>query len=88
VLSIYHATDITFGVNQAAVKIVENHLGRRRVKVQQQLMINLPIGPIQPPAVVPGQPVAPSPPGPEPAGQQPQEAPSPPGPEQQESREH
>jgi hypothetical protein len=46
VLSIYHATDITFSLNQAAVKIVENHLGRRRVKVQQQLMINLPIGPI------------------------------------------
>lgn len=67
VLSIYHATDITFTVNPGVVKIVENHLGRRRVRFQQQLSINLPIqvGP-EPPAAAPegelppGEPPAPA----------------------------
>jgi hypothetical protein len=40
VLSIFHATSITF--NGAAAKIIENHLGRRFVRVQQQ--IALPVG--------------------------------------------
>jgi hypothetical protein len=58
VLSIYHATDITFAVNPGVVKIVENHLGRRRVKFQQQLAVNLPIQPLvepRPPVVLPGE---------------------------------
>jgi hypothetical protein len=37
VLSIYHALDITFG--GAAVKIVENHLGRRKVRAAQQIVV-------------------------------------------------
>jgi hypothetical protein len=59
VLSIYHATDITFSANPGAVKIVENHLGRRRVKFQQQLTLNLPLQPVaipQPPAPQPDAP--------------------------------
>jgi hypothetical protein len=71
VLSIYHATDITFSVNQAVVKIVENHLGRRRVKVQQQLTLNLPLQPMMIPA-------APSPPVPPGGELPPGEAPPPP----------
>jgi hypothetical protein len=43
VLSIYHATDITFG--GPAVKLVENHRGARYVRIQQQVVI---------PAFVPG----------------------------------
>jgi ATP-dependent protease ClpP protease subunit len=72
VLSIYHATDITFTVNPGVVKIVENHLGRRRVKFQQQLTLNLPLQPVLAPAA-PTQPVPPEvepPPG--------QDVPSPP----------
>ena len=37
VLSIYHALDITFGGN--ALKIVENHLGARYVRVKQQIVV-------------------------------------------------
>jgi hypothetical protein len=37
VLSIYHATDLTF--NGAATKIVENHLGNRKVRMQQQIVV-------------------------------------------------
>ena len=44
VLSIYHALDITFG--GAAIKIVENHLGARYVRLQQQILI-----PKQPPQI-------------------------------------
>ncbi|HZT92847.1 MAG TPA: hypothetical protein VE985_00020 [Gaiellaceae bacterium] len=54
VLSIYHATDITFTVNPGVVKIVENHLGRRRVRFQQQLSLNLPLQPIVAPGEPPG----------------------------------
>lgn len=68
VLSIYHATDITFTANPGVVKIVENHLGRRRVKVQQQIAVNFPIQPLAPdqaPAEIPDgepPPAAPEPP--------------------------
>jgi len=55
VLSIYHATDLTFSANPAVVKIVENHLGRRRVKFQQQLTMNLPLQ-LPPPAPQPPTP--------------------------------
>jgi hypothetical protein len=37
VLSIYHALDFTFG--GPALKIVENHLGRRKVKVAPQVVL-------------------------------------------------
>jgi hypothetical protein len=37
VLSIYHALDITFG--GPAIKIVENHLGRRKVRAMQQIVV-------------------------------------------------
>jgi Serine dehydrogenase proteinase len=50
VLSIYHATDITFTANQGVVKIVENHLGRRRVRFQHQFAVNLPMQPVPLPA--------------------------------------
>lgn len=67
VLSIYHATDITFTANPGVVKIVENHLGRRRVRVQQQIAMNLPI-----------QLSAPSPPAETPDAELPPGAPQPP----------
>lgn len=37
VLSIYHALDITFG--GPAIKIVENHLGHRKVRAIQQILV-------------------------------------------------
>jgi hypothetical protein len=37
VLSIYHALDITFG--GPTIKIVENHLGRRKVRAAQQIVV-------------------------------------------------
>jgi hypothetical protein len=37
VLSIYHALDITFG--GPAIKIVENHRGRRKVRAAQQIVV-------------------------------------------------
>ncbi len=37
VLSVYHATDLTF--NGGAIKIVENHLGNRKVRMQQQIVV-------------------------------------------------
>jgi hypothetical protein len=37
VLSIYHALDITFG--GPAIKIVENHLGNRKVRAMQQIQL-------------------------------------------------
>ena len=46
VLSIYHALDITFG--GPALKIVENHLGNRKVRAVQQIMLQ-PQGPPPPP---------------------------------------
>jgi len=49
VLSVYHAEDLTFG--GPAIKIVENHLGRRWVRIQQQL---IQIGP--PPGAQPAPP--------------------------------
>ncbi len=66
VLSIYHAPDITFAVNGAVVKIVENHLGRRRVKVQQQMTLAWQPVPQQPagaPGVGPELQEAAAPPG-------------------------
>lgn len=53
VLSVHHATMHTF--NGAAVKIVENHLGKAYVKIQQSMQVQMPMmmppqlaGPIQP----------------------------------------
>jgi hypothetical protein len=54
VLSIYHVLDFTFG--GPAIKIVENHLGARYVRVQQQILIQQPAAlrrPIPPPAAGP-----------------------------------
>lgn len=56
VLSIYHATDITFTVNPAIVKIVENHAGRRRLRVQQQLSLQIPQIVVPPPSAPEGLP--------------------------------
>ncbi|MDQ3378710.1 MAG: hypothetical protein M3546_00080 [Actinomycetota bacterium] len=63
VLSVYHATDITFSVNPGVVKIVENHLGRRRVRFQQQLAVNLPVQPVVVPQPAPVPPERQPPPG-------------------------
>jgi hypothetical protein len=63
VLSIYHATDITFSANPAVVKIIENHLGRRRVKFQQQFSLNLPMQPMAIPQPTPVPPEGEIPPG-------------------------
>ena len=51
VLSIYHALDLTFG--GPALKIVENHLGSRKVRVAQQVVI--PAAPAMPPEETPGE---------------------------------
>jgi hypothetical protein len=47
VLSVHHATAHTFN-GTAAVKIIENHLGRARVKLRQQVMIQQEIAPAPP----------------------------------------
>jgi hypothetical protein len=46
VLSIYHALDLTF--RGPAVKIVENHLGRRKVRAMQQFVLQGPQPPQAP----------------------------------------
>lgn len=58
VLSIYHALDITFG--GPAIKIVENHLGHRKVRAIQSIMIQA-----SPPPQAPGGPPLPGPHGPQ-----------------------
>lgn len=63
VLSVYHATDITFSVNPGVVKIVENHLRRRRVRFQQPLALNLPVQPMVVPQPAPVPPEGEPPPG-------------------------
>lgn len=52
VLSVFHASEITFG--GSAIKIIENHLGRRKAVVQQNILIGpqVPTPPTQSP--VPG----------------------------------
>lgn len=73
VLSVYHALDITFG--GPALKIVENHLGRRKVRAMQQIVVQA--GP--PPGPPPGSggmlvPVGPQPvPPPQPAATRPRD---------------
>jgi hypothetical protein len=47
VLSTFHAMD--FALGGAAIKVIENHLGKRYVKVQQQIVINSPSQPIPEP---------------------------------------
>jgi hypothetical protein len=60
VLSLYHALDITFG--GPAIKIVENHLGARYVRLQQQLIIPAqPVQPQQPAGAPPQAPGVPQP---------------------------
>jgi hypothetical protein len=52
VLSVYHATDLTFG--GSAIKIVENHLGRRWVRIQQVIQVGQPPSATPPGATPPG----------------------------------
>lgn len=68
VLSVYHALDITFG--GPALKIVENHLGRRKVRAIQQIVMQA-----APPST-PGQAIV----IPTPTGPRPPLAPAPPEP--------
>lgn len=49
VLSLYHALDFTFG--GPAVKIVENHLGRRKVRAVQQIILGGPAAIVAAPTV-------------------------------------
>jgi hypothetical protein len=56
VLSLFHATDITY--NGPIAKIVENHLGRRRVKIQPGVVIAQPQPPQAPPPSPPASPAA------------------------------
>lgn len=51
VLSIYHALDITFG--GPAIKIVENHRGRRKVRSAQQIVVEAQIPQQAPPQQAP-----------------------------------
>ncbi len=60
VLSVFHATTHTFN-GTPAVKIMENHLGKAFVKVQQQIVLQMPSPPPsgmpqQPPGQPPAQP--------------------------------
>jgi hypothetical protein len=61
VLSVYHATMHTFAT--PAVKIIENHLGRAFIKMQQQVIIPqqvfVPPSPTQPTQPTPQQPMTP-----------------------------
>ena len=85
VLSVHHATMHT--LQGPVVKIVENHLGRAFAKIQQQVVVQMPMGPgpqgPMPPGI-PGGPASgpPWPPGPlQPPGQPPTPGqPQPPGP--------
>ena len=52
VLSVYHATDITFG--GAAMKLVENHLGHRKVRAVQQIVFQAGGPPASPGQLGPG----------------------------------
>jgi Serine dehydrogenase proteinase len=54
VLSVHHATMHT--LSAAAVKIMENHLGRTYAKLSQQLVFQMPMGPGQPGPTAPGFP--------------------------------
>jgi len=56
VLSVFHATTHTFN-GTAAVKIIENHIGKAFVKLQQQILVQMPS---PPPSGMPPQ--APPPP--------------------------
>jgi hypothetical protein len=49
VLSIYHALDFTLGAG-AVLKIVENHLGKRYVRIHQQILVQSGPPPPEPPA--------------------------------------
>ena len=51
VLSIYHALDITFG--GPAIKIVENHRGRRKVRLAQQIVVGAQLPQPPPPEQAP-----------------------------------
>ena len=57
-LSVYHILEISFG--GPAIKIVENHIGARYVRVQQQIVIQAGPGPQQPTPTP--RPTAPTPP--------------------------
>lgn len=46
VLSVFHASEITFGGN--AIKIIENHLGRRKAIIQHNVLIGPPEAPPPP----------------------------------------
>ena len=43
VLSVHHATSITFSATPAA-KIIENHLGKAYVQLEQQIVVSAPPG--------------------------------------------
>lgn len=60
ILSIYHATDLTFGRAALVSKIVENHVGARYVKGRQELIIQAP-APLTPgtPSPAPARPPLP-----------------------------
>jgi Serine dehydrogenase proteinase len=47
VLSVYHATSHTFGMT-GAVKMIENHLGKAFLDVQQMMIVGNPPQPVQP----------------------------------------
>jgi len=54
VLSIYHATDITWN-NTTAVKLIENHLGRRKVRIESPIQLQGQLIPVQPGNISPSQ---------------------------------
>jgi hypothetical protein len=60
VLSVFHAFDITIGARPVS-KIVENHLGKRYVKISAQVLIQAVPQPAQPQDGEPSRPKAPAP---------------------------
>ena len=60
VLSVYHAFDLTVGATPAS-KIVENHLGKRYVRLSGQFVVQAVPQPPQPEAPRPSRPSAPTP---------------------------
>ncbi len=53
VLSVFHANEITFSSGNA-IKIVENHIGRRKVNLQQNFLVGPDIQPTPPSPPAPG----------------------------------
>jgi Serine dehydrogenase proteinase len=57
VLSIYHAVDITFNT-APVIKLMENHVGRRKIQSEQQIIFTQQVGPPSTPGVAKQKPLS------------------------------